>query len=234
MSYAEALDLQQQLFVGTDDHLLLLEHSPVYTMGIRAKAQHLLIDPTDIGAELHWANRGGDVTFHGPGQLVGYPVMNVPGRRGGGMADTVAYVTSVEQVVINTLADLGLEATRLHKEPGVWLDAQGGNPRKIAAIGVRLSRGRSMHGFALNVDVDMDWFKHMIPCGITDKGVTSLQEEGVNASMEEVADLVSKHSANLLSRDGNIDRQDVAWRHTSSDLSLSKPFTGGTYSASTS
>ncbi len=120
--YAEALDLQQQLFAGSDDHLLLLEHPPVYTMGIRAKAQHLLIDPTAIGAELHQANRGGDVTFHGPGQLVGYPIMNVPGRRGGGMADTVAYVNSVEQVVINTLADLGLEASRLHKEPGVWLD----------------------------------------------------------------------------------------------------------------
>ncbi len=217
--YAEALDLQQQLFAGTDDHLLLLEHPAVYTMGVRAKAQHLLIDPVDLGAELHQANRGGDVTFHGPGQLVGYPIMNVPGRRGGGMADTVSYVTSVEQVVINTLADLGLEATRLNKEPGVWLDVDAGNPRKIAAVGVRLSRGRSMHGFALNVNVDMDWFKHMIPCGITDKGVTSLQQEGIDASMEEVADLVAKHAADLLSRDGRIDRQDVAWRHSSLDLS---------------
>ena len=191
----------------------------MYTMGIRAKAQHLLIDPTVIGAELHQANRGGDVTFHGPGQLVGYPIMNVPGRRGGGMADTVAYVNSVEQVVISTLADLGLAATRLHKEPGVWLDAKGDNPRKIAAIGVRLSRGRSMHGFALNVNVDMDWFKHMIPCGISDKGVTSLQQEGIDASMEEVADLVINNSATLLSRDGSIDRRDVAWRHSPSDLS---------------
>lgn len=219
VAYSEALDLQRRLFSGTDDHLLLLEHPPVYTMGVRAKAEHLLVDPATVGAEVHQANRGGDITFHGPGQLVGYPIMNVPGRRGGGMADTVAYVSSIEQVVINTLADLGLTATRLKKEPGVWLDAEGVRPRKIAAIGVRLSRGRSMHGFSLNVDVDMEWFSHMIPCGITDKGVTSLRSEGIDASMEEVADLVVKHSALLLSRNGTIDRQDTAWRQQVSDLS---------------
>lgn len=219
VAYTEALDLQQRLFAGTDDHLLLLEHNPVYTMGVRAKSQHLLVDPATIGAELHTAKRGGDVTFHGPGQLVGYPIMNVPGRRGGGMADTVAYVSAIEQVVIDTLGDLGLTATRLSKEPGVWLDADGPNVRKIAAVGVRLSRGRSMHGFALNVDVDMDWFGHMIPCGITDKGVTSLRSEGVSASMKEVTDLVTKHAARLLSNDGTIERYDVAWRKEVTDLS---------------
>lgn len=219
VAYSEAFDLQQQLFAGTDDHLLLLEHPPVYTMGVRAKTEHLLVDPASVGAEVFQANRGGDVTFHGPGQLVGYPVMNVPGRRGGGMADTVAYVTSIEQVVIDTLADLGLEATRLQKEPGVWLDATGDRPRKIAAIGVRLSRGRSMHGFSLNVDVDMDWFRHMIPCGITDKGVTSLKAEGISVSMRDVSDLVSKHAGRLLSRDGTVERQDVNWRQLPQDLS---------------
>lgn len=219
VAYSEAFDLQQQLFAGTDDHLLLLEHPPVYTMGVRAKTEHLLVDPASVGAEVFQANRGGDVTFHGPGQLVGYPVMNVPGRRGGGMADTVAYVTSIEQVVIDTLADLGVKATRLDKEPGVWLDATGDRPRKIAAIGVRLSRGRSMHGFSLNVDVDMEWFRHMIPCGITDKGVTSLKAEGVSVSMREVGDLVTKHAGRLLSRDGTTERQDVNWRQLPQDLS---------------
>lgn len=219
VAYQEALDLQTQLFAGTDNHLLLLEHPPVYTMGVRAKIEHLLADPAEIGAEVHQANRGGDVTFHGPGQLVGYPVMNVPGRRGGGMADTVAYVTSIEQLVIDTLSDLGLVASRLKKEPGVWIDADGDRPRKIAAIGVRLSRGRSMHGFALNVDVDMDWFDHMVPCGITDKGVTSLRSEGVDASLQEVADLVVAHTGRLLSPVDGVERHDVAWKQRRTDLS---------------
>lgn len=217
--YAEAWDLQHALFQGSDDHLLLLEHPPVFTLGVRAKAEHLLTAPEQLGAEVHRVNRGGDITFHGPGQLVGYPVMNVPGRRGGGMADTVAYVCSVEQILIDMLGDLGVPAERLTGQPGVWLDVDGPRPRKIAAVGVRLSRGRSMHGFALNVDVDLDWFGHIVPCGIPDKGVTSLRQEGVDASMEEVADLVAGHAARLLAPEKAVDRHDVAWKATEADLS---------------
>src|SRR5207342_1057487 len=128
---------------------------------------HVLVDHDDVGAELVKTDRGGDVTYHGPGQLVGYPILSVPGRRGGGMADTVAYVHSVEQLVIDALAEVGLPGTgRLERYPGVWVDPDGPRPRKIAAIGVRLSRGRSMHGFALNVSTDLAMFGHIVPCGI--------------------------------------------------------------------
>ena len=128
-------------------------------------------------------DRGGDVTYHGPGQLVGYPILTLPGKRGAatGMADTVAYVASVEQLLIDALAELGVRnAGRLRRYPGVWLDVDSGTPRKIAAIGVRLSRGRSMHGFALNVTTDLSMFGHIVPCGIADMGVTSLAAEGID------------------------------------------------------
>lgn len=219
VAYREAWDLQQALFAGDDDHLLLLEHPAVYTLGVRADEANVLVDPASLGADLVRVNRGGDVTFHGPGQLVGYPVMTVPGRRGGGMADTRRWVETVEQVLIDSLADLGLAAARYPGEPGVWLDVDGPRPRKIAAIGVRLSRGRSMHGFALNVDVDLDGFSHIVPCGITDKGVTSLRAEGVDVDMATVADLVVGHAARLLAPGRPVDRADVAWRHTPDDLS---------------
>jgi lipoyl synthase len=136
-------------------------------------------------------DRGGDITYHGPGQLVGYPILSVPGKRGGGMADTVAYVTSVEQLVLDVLADLGLpDAGRLPGLPGVWVAPGSDRPRKIAAIGVRLSRGRTMHGFALNVDPDLTWFDRIVPCGITDKGVTSLRAEGLDVDLPAVVDAV--------------------------------------------
>ena len=181
VSYSDALTVQQALFGSPHNYLLLLEHNPVFTLGARASRDNLLVDPAEFGAELVEANRGGDITWHGPGQLVGYPILSVPGKRGGGMADTVAYVRGVEQVVIDTLADVGIpNAGRLSEYPGVWLDVDGDNPRKIAAIGVRLSRGRSMHGFALNVDPDMAWFDRMVPCGIADKSVTSIAQEGVD------------------------------------------------------
>jgi len=132
-----ALALQQGLFRHShDDHLLLLEHPHVYTLGVRADLTHVLVPPAEVGAELVRADRGGDVTYHGPGQLVGYPILTVAGKRDGGMADTVGYVRSVEQLVIDTLADVGLPgAGRLHDYPGVWIDPEGANPRKIAAIG---------------------------------------------------------------------------------------------------
>ena len=140
--YADAHALQQGLFSAApapghdrpDDWLLLLEHPHVYTLGVRADLGNLLVPPAAVGADLVRADRGGDVTYHGPGQLVGYPILSVAGKRGGGMADTAAYVHGVEQVVIDALADLGLPgAGRLDRFPGVWVDADGEAPRKIAA-----------------------------------------------------------------------------------------------------
>jgi lipoic acid synthetase len=221
--YGEALALQRGLFEdGQENHLLLLEHPPVYTMGVRASLDHVLVDPASVGAELVWTDRGGDVTYHGPGQLVGYPILSLPAKRGtgSGMADTVAYVRSVEQVLIDALADLGLPtAGRLRQHPGVWIDAEGPNPRKIAAIGVRLTRGRTMHGFALNVSTDLAMFGHIVPCGIEDKPVTSLDAEGVSLPMQQVVDVIADRAAAAWG-DGRAERQDVAWRHRPEDLSV--------------
>lgn len=223
--YAEAHALQRGLFErGADDWLLLLEHPHVYTLGVRADLEHLLVPPADVGADLVRSDRGGDVTYHGPGQLVGYPILSVPGKRGGGMADTVAYVRAVEQVVIDALGDLGLPgADRLDGYPGVWVDVEGPSPRKIAAIGVRLTRGRSMHGFALNVDPDLTMFDHIVPCGIPDKAVTSLAAEGLDVSMRDAVDAVAARAVARWSP-GAHDRADVVWRHHRTDLA---PFSRG-------
>ncbi|MCY3578048.1 MAG: lipoyl synthase [bacterium] len=224
VSYRDAHACQQAMFERSDDHLLLLEHPHVFTLGLRGDEANILVDPVEVGAEVVYTDRGGDVTYHGPGQLVGYPVMTVPGKRGGGMADTVAYVCSVEQLVIDALADLGLpDCGRLSDYPGVWVDPEGDNPRKIAAIGVRLSRTRSMHGFALNVDCDLDWFDRIVPCGIPDKAVTSLAAEGRRATMKEVVDAVAARAADRWGG-GGVDRADVAWRQRPEDLS---PFSRG-------
>ena len=222
--YREAHDLQRALFTrSVDDHLLLLEHPAVYTLGVRADLANVLIPPASVGAELVRSDRGGDVTYHGPGQLVGYPILSVPGKRGGGMADTVAYVRSVEQLVIDALAELGLAAGRLEQYPGVWVEPESDRPRKICAVGVKLSRGRSMHGFALNVAPDLTAFDHIVPCGIGDKAVTSLRAEGVGASMHDVVDVVSGLAAARWGA-GGWDRADVVWRERASDLS---PFSRG-------
>jgi len=222
--YQDGLALQEGLFErSADDHLLLLEHPHVYTLGVRADTGNVLVDPTSVGAELVRSNRGGDVTYHGPGQLVGYPILSVPGLGGGGKADTVAYVRSVEQLVIDSLGDLGLAADRLEGYPGVWVDVESAAPRKICAIGVRLTRGRSMHGFALNVDPDLSMFGHIVPCGIADKAVTSLAAEGIDAPMATVVDaFVARASARW--GGGGVDRQDVAWRVADVDLA---PFSRG-------
>jgi lipoic acid synthetase len=221
--YREAWALQRALHASaTDHHLLLLEHPHVYTLGVRTDMRHVLVPPAEVGADLVRTDRGGDVTYHGPGQLVGYPIVSLPAKRGGGrhgMADTVAYVRSVEQLVIDALADVGLPgAGRLRGYPGVWIDPDGDDPRKIAAIGVRLTRGRSMHGFAVNVDTDMRYWGHIVPCGIPDKRVTSVAEEGVDASLRDLADAVAARAAALWGG-GDVDRRDVAWRHRPEDLS---------------
>ncbi len=222
--YRDAHALQRGLFTSSaDDHLLLLEHPPTYTLGVRADPAHVLVDPAEVGAELVRTDRGGDVTYHGPGQLVGYPILTVPGLGGGGMADTPAYVRSVEQLVVDVLGDLGVAADRLAGYPGVWVGAATEAPRKICAIGVRLTRGRSMHGFALNVDPDLSMFDHIVPCGIADKAVTSLAAEGCTATLADVVDAVVARAAERWGAAGS-DREDVAWRSTPEDLA---PFSRG-------
>jgi lipoic acid synthetase len=228
--YGEGYDLQHALFEwGADDWLLLLEHTHVYTLGARADMANVLVPPESVGAELVRADRGGDVTYHGPGQLVGYPILTVPGKRGGGMADTVAYVRMVEQLVIDTLSDLGLPDTgRLHDYPGVWVAPGSSRPRKIAAIGVRLTRGRSMHGFALNVAPDMSMFTHIVPCGIADKPVTSLASEGIDVSMKEVVDALTARAVAQWAPDGRRwERADVVWRDIARDDDDLSPFSRG-------
>ena len=221
VAYDDALALQRRLHTHShDDHLLLLEHPHVVTLGRRGRREHLLVDVEALGGSVVETDRGGEVTYHGPGQLVGYPILTVPGRRGGGMADTAAYVSGVEQLLIDALSDLGLAAGRLDRHTGVWLDPGGVRPRKIAAIGVRLSRARSMHGFALNVEPDLSWFGRIVPCGITGLGVTSLAEEGVDAAMREVVDIVARRAAERWAPQGRVDRADVAHRIAPTDMAV--------------
>ena len=213
--YEEAHVLQRALQSrSSEEHLLLLEHPHVFTLGVNGDARHVLVDPARVGAQLVRADRGGDVTYHGPGQLVAYPIVDVPT----GPGSVPGHVNMVEQVVIDTLAELGLRAGRLHGYPGVWLDADAdadadaegkGKARKICAIGVRVTRGRSMHGLALNVDPDLSWFDRIVPCGLADKAVTSLAAEGVRVSMREVVDLLAVHAQARWARDGVSERQDV-------------------------
>lgn len=221
VDYGDALALQRGLWsTGTGDWLLLLEHRHVFTLGVRAKEEHILVEPASVGAAVVRSDRGGDVTYHGPGQLVGYPVFDVPTEPG----SSPCHVHRIEQLVIDALEHLGIPgAARLDGYPGVWVGTDGPQPRKICAIGVRVSRGRSMHGFALNVDPDMNYFGYIVPCGIADKPVTSMAAEGVDVAMSRVVDAVAAAAAGIWGHT-SIDRQDVAWRVAESDLS---PFTRG-------
>ena len=220
--YRDALALQQAINrFEQGNYLLLLEHHPVYTMGIRASLDNLNIEPEKVGAELEKANRGGDITFHGPGQLVGYPLLQLDSKRGGGMADTAAYVHTIESLLIETCQYFGIQDVgRIKRYPGVWVEPNGLNPRKIAAIGVRLNKARTMHGFALNVKTDMTFYDHIIPCGITEYGVTSLEKEGIHATMKEVVDLVSAKAEKLWSSK-KASRADVSWEYvTDAEMAL--------------
>lgn len=207
--YEEASAVQHALFRSQESHLLLLEHPHVFTLGHRADPANVLTLPSEVGAGLVRTDRGGDVTYHGPGQLVGYPIFDVARIIGG----PCEYVEWLEQLVIDVLADVGLPgAGRKEGYPGVWFD-----DRKICAIGVRMRRGRSMHGFALNVDPDLSMFEHIVPCGIADFGVTSLAAEGVHAELREVVDaLVSRVIAWWHPR--GAERQDVTWYQRPEDL----------------
>lgn len=220
--YREALAVQQGLFDhGAEQHLLLLEHDHVFTYGPHADLDaNLKCEPAAVGADFVGVKRGGDITYHGPGQLVGYPIVNLPNAKG-----SLEHVRSVEDLLIEALTELGLPgAGRLPEYPGVWVDAAADNPRKIAAIGVRLARGRTMHGFALNNTTDMAYMRdHIVACGIADKPVTSLAEEGVDVSMEHLVDVIARLAAERWGG-GTVDRHDVAWRHRTADLT---PFSRG-------
>ncbi len=215
--YREALAVQEALFThGTEDHLLLLEHPHVFTHGPRADlALNVRVDPVGVGADLVAVKRGGDVTYHGPGQLVGYPILTVSNSMGAS-----DHVCAIQRLIVASLTELGVgDVGCLDEYPGVWVGVSGPNPRKICAIGVRLAHARTMHGFALNVAPDMRYMReYIVPCGIADKPVTSLIEEGVEASLEEVAEVVARF-AGVVWGAGSIERQDVAWKHRPDDLS---------------
>lgn len=219
--YLEALELQRGLHRGTDSHLLLVEHEHTFTYGPHANlSEHLKCDPAEVGAELVAVDRGGDITYHGPGQLTGYPILSLsPG------VGPLRHVLAVEDVLINALRQLGAtDPGRLRGYPGVWVDASSDEPRKIAAIGVRVARQRTMHGFALNVTTDMAYMRqHIVACGIPDRPVTSLAEEGLSVTMAEVVAAVTDAAGLQWGADG-IDRQDVQWRTSVTDLS---PFSRG-------
>ena len=208
---------------STPNHLLLCQHPPTYTLGKSGKPEHLLLDDAGLaqyGATYHGINRGGDITYHGPGQLVGYPILDLDNFR----PDIHWYLRTLEEAVVRTLASYGIDtegrplgleidvdgrslagyglrAGRIAGLTGVWLGWEEGtaNPRKICALGVKCSRWVTMHGFALNVTTDLSYFGHIVPCGIADKAVTSLaQELGRPVAVEEVQERLLPHLAALL------------------------------------
>ncbi len=200
VEYADGLELQNQFQAArragaVDDTLLLLEHPAVLTLGRGADASNILRPRQDLeqrGVGVFETDRGGDVTYHGPGQIVGYPLLHLgPGRQ-----DVRKYVRSIEEVIIRSLADFGISATRIEKWPGVWVEqSRLGGPRKICALGVHLSRWYTRHGFALNVDPDLSHFELIVPCGISEAGVTSMAKElsFASPSMAEVEERLLHH-----------------------------------------
>ena len=178
---------REQLQLSTSNYLLFVEHDPVYTLGKSGDFSNLLVSEAELeqkGAEFFKTNRGGDITFHGPGQLVAYPILDLDHF----FTDVHKYLRFLEEAVIQTLAHWNIEATRSSGETGVWIDVGTPFARKICAMGIRASRWVTMHGLALNVDTDLSFFELMIPCGIQGKGVTSMKRElGDNCpSLQEV------------------------------------------------
>jgi lipoyl(octanoyl) transferase len=186
---------QQQ---NTKNHLLFCQHPHVYTLGKSGHLENLLLSETqlnEVNATFYKINRGGDITYHGPGQLVGYPILDLENF----FTDIHRYMRTLEEGIILTCADYGLSAGRIDGLTGVWLDFETQqNPRKICALGVKCSRWVTMHGFAFNVNTDLSYFGNIVPCGITDKAVTSLQQElGRKISLPEVAEKLRGHLVNL-------------------------------------
>lgn len=211
IDYQEAWDLQESLLrvnvgmklaagreaqaqrIPTQHHLLLCEHPHVYTLGKSGKEDHVLIPQAERearGISYYKINRGGDITYHGPGQITGYPILDLEKFR----TDLGWYLRSLEEVMIRLLAEYDLVGGRIKGATGVWLDVDSPMPRKICAFGVRCSRWVTMHGFAFNVNTDLNYFNHIVPCGIADKGVSSLQAElGYELNMQEVKDNLLTH-----------------------------------------
>jgi lipoyl(octanoyl) transferase len=195
LDYRRAWDLQRQVHArvaeGGPDTVILLEHPPVFTAGKRTEPHERPRDGTPVVD----VDRGGKITFHGPGQLVGYPIVRLPDH-----VAVVDYVRRLEEALIGVCRDLGVSTARVPGRSGVWLAAGARGPeRKIAAIGIRVSRGVAMHGFALNCDVDLGWYDRFVPCGISDAGVTSLSTElDRDLTVPEVAPLVRRHLDHLL------------------------------------
>jgi len=198
IDYLAAWDLQRAVHGAVvegvrDGTVLLLEHPPVFTAGKRTASHERPVDPG--GADVIDVDRGGKITFHGPGQLVGYPIVRLPDH-----VKVVDYVRRVEEAVIAVCAGLGVTTARVPGRTGVWLRADDRGPeRKIAALGIRVSRGVTMHGFALNCDVDLTWYDRFVPCGIADAGVTSLTRElGRDVTTTDVLPLVERHLRTFL------------------------------------
>lgn len=209
LSYGESLIVQEQYFnqiielkranrtqehpQQTPNYLLWVEHPPVVTLGKSGKKEHLLLDAKGLeaeGIEFFQTNRGGDITFHGPGQLVVYPIFDLDNF----FTDIHKYLRFLEEAVILTLKDYGIESSRSSGETGVWLEVGTPFARKICAMGVRASRWVTMHGLALNINTDLKYFNHIIPCGIQGKGVTSLQKElKQEVRLEEVKQKLKAH-----------------------------------------
>lgn len=187
--------LSEQEKKVTDNHLIFCEHPPVYTLGKSGDKANLLLNENELGLgniEYFKINRGGDITFHGPGQIVGYPILDLDNFK----TDLHWYLRQLEEVIINTIAEYGLKGFRIDGATGVWVDDK--NPRKICALGIRCSRWVTMHGWALNVNTNLDYFNNIIPCGISDKGVTSLQKEiGQALEMEQVTALLKDNFMRL-------------------------------------
>jgi lipoyl(octanoyl) transferase len=191
-AWARQREIHAEVAAGTaPDTVLLLEHPSVYTAGRRTEAWER---PTD-GAAVIDVDRGGKITWHGPGQLVGYPIVRLPDP-----VDVVGYVRRLEGMLIDVCAELGVAAGRVAGRSGVWLPAGASRPeRKVAAIGIRVARGVTLHGFALNCDPDLTWFDRIVPCGIADAGVTSLTRElGRPVCVPDALPVVEQHLAGLL------------------------------------
>ena len=224
--YKETWDYQEQLFQGildikirnrredagleTPNYFLFVEHPHVYTLGKSGDISNLLATEEELtarGARFYHINRGGDITYHGPGQIVGYPILDLDNF----FTDIHKYLRLLEEMVILTLADYGLKGERSDGETGVWLDAGTPLARKICALGVRSSRWVTMHGFAFNINTDLSYFDHMIPCGIRDKAVTSLNRElGMpTVDMEEVRQSLLRKFQNLFEASLDFKRAEV-------------------------
>lgn len=213
LDYQEAWDRQEKVFSETlaikqdnrtnnlenptPNYLIFTEHPHVYTLGKSGHEEYLLLDEEGLKekeAKFYKINRGGDITYHGPGQIVGYPILDLDNF----FTDIHLYLRTLEEAIILTLADYGIQAGRYEGYTGVWLDADNEKARKICAMGVRASRWVTMHGFAFNVNADLAYFGNIIPCGIDDKDVTSMERElGRKLDMNEVKEKLKNHIASL-------------------------------------